>query len=83
MTEPEQDAVVPDVDPDDEDEDDLDNQPDILRAKWTMDGATTLAEAAEKIRAFAAHIGALITEGYELVEAPVRDDYAFIRKTTT
>lgn len=90
MTEPEQDAIAPDVDLDEDEgeegvdpEDEEEDFPDILRAKWTMDGATTLAEAAEKVRAFADHIDALIAEGYELTEAPIHDDYAFMRKAVT
>lgn len=48
-----------------------------LRAKWTMDGASTLAEAAKQVRAFAEEIEDLAREGFEL-RAPVEDDYAFL-----
>jgi hypothetical protein len=48
-----------------------------LRAKWTMDGAQTLAEAAKQVHAFASEIEALAQEGFEL-GAPVEDDYAFL-----
>ena len=49
----------------------------LLRAKWTMDGARTLAEAAKQIRSFANEIEELSQEGFEL-GAPVEDDYAFL-----
>jgi hypothetical protein len=48
-----------------------------LRAKWTMDGARTLAEAAKQVRAFADEIEDLAREGFEL-GGPVEDDYAFL-----
>jgi hypothetical protein len=48
-----------------------------IRAKWTMDGAQTLAEAAKRVRAFADEIEDLAREGFEL-GAPVEDDYAFL-----
>jgi hypothetical protein len=49
----------------------------VLRAKWTMDGATTLAEAAARFRARAGDLDELARAGFEL-EQPVNDDYAFI-----
>jgi hypothetical protein len=45
-----------------------------IRAKWTMDGATTLPEAAAKLRAFADELDRMHAEGYRL-ERPVEDDY--------
>ena len=48
-----------------------------LRAKWTMDGAETLAEAARQVRGFAEEIDELAREGFEL-GGPVQDDYAFL-----
>ena len=48
-----------------------------LRAKWTMDGARTLVEAAKQVRAFADEIEDLAREGFEL-QGPVEDDYAFL-----
>jgi hypothetical protein len=49
----------------------------LLRAKWTMDGARTLDEAAKQVRALANEIEELSQEGFEL-GAPVEDDYAFL-----
>jgi len=49
----------------------------VLRAKWTMDGATTLAEAAARFRERADELDELACAGFEL-EHPVSDDYAFI-----
>lgn len=51
----------------------------IVRAKWSIDGAATLAEAAQKAREFADHLEHLAAEGYVLTQ-PVEDDYGFIRK---
>ena len=50
-----------------------------IRAKWTIDGAATLAEAAGKARAFADRLQRLHDEGY-LLRGPVEDDYGFIYK---
>ena len=52
----------------------------IVRAKWCMDGATTLAEAAQKLRDHADLLDTLNAEGWELIH-PVEDDYGCIRKT--
>jgi hypothetical protein len=50
-----------------------------VRAKWTIDGATTLAEAAEKARRFAEELQSLHDQGYKLRE-PIHDDYGFYYK---
>lgn len=50
-----------------------------IRAKGVMDGSTSLAEAAEKARAFADGLQRLHDEGYVLRE-PVEDDYGFYCK---
>jgi hypothetical protein len=49
----------------------------IIRAKWTMDGAATLPEAAAKLREKATEIDALHAEGYRLAW-PVDDDYGHL-----
>lgn len=49
----------------------------IVRAKWTMDGARTLEEAAVLVRGFANHLDDLHQRGFFLREAVV-DDYGFI-----
>jgi hypothetical protein len=51
----------------------------IVRAKWTIDGAATLVEAAQKAREFADFLQGLHDEGYVLRE-PVADDYGFYYK---
>lgn len=51
----------------------------ILRAKWTMDGAETLDEAAHMLRAFADELEALASAGFHLM-GPVEDDYAFAHR---
>ena len=49
----------------------------IIRAKWTMDGSTTLAEAAAKLRERADELDRMHAEGYRL-EGPVYDDYGTV-----
>ena len=48
-----------------------------IRAKWTIDGAKTLAEAATMLRARADELDKLDKEGWTL-EGPVDDDYGFL-----
>jgi len=52
----------------------------IIRAKWTIDGAATLAEAAQKAREFAEYLLDLDVQGYAL-SGPVDDDYGFCVKS--
>lgn len=47
-----------------------------IRAKWLMDDATTLAEAAAKLRAEADRLERMHKEGWTLT-APVEDDWGF------
>lgn len=51
----------------------------IIRAKWTIDGARTLEEAAQFAENFAAHLRQMAAEGWELT-APVEDDYGHVEK---
>lgn len=51
----------------------------VIRAKWTLDGAVTLAEAAEKAREFAGYLDGLREQGYVL-RGLVEDDYGFACK---
>jgi hypothetical protein len=51
--------------------------PEPLRAKWVMDGATTLAEAAAMLRAEADRIEQLGKDGWTL-EGPIDDDWGFL-----
>ena len=48
-----------------------------IRAKWTFDGATTLAEAAARLRDYATDLDGLAALGFELRDEIV-DDYGFI-----
>lgn len=48
----------------------------IERAKWTIDGAKTLSEAAEKAREFADYLDDKARQGWQLT-GPVEDDYGF------
>lgn len=50
----------------------------LLRAKWLMDGAPTLLEAAGLLRTEAARLERLHSAGYELVDE-VEDDHGWIR----
>lgn len=69
----------PAEDPGDDEEYDPERQT-TIRAKWQMDGATTLAEAAAKVRAFAGKLDQMAREGWEL-EAEVADDYGHCVRT--
>ena len=51
--------------------------PEPLRAKWVMDGATTLKEAAAMLRAEADRIEQLSKDGWTL-EGPIEDDWGFL-----
>jgi hypothetical protein len=51
----------------------------LLRAKWTMDGAETLAEAADLLRQFADELDALAKAGFHLM-GPIEDDYGFAHR---
>jgi hypothetical protein len=61
---------------------DIDDEEDdrIIRAKWTIDGARTLEEAAVKLERFAAYLREIRAEGWELRRV-VDDDYGFLRFT--
>jgi hypothetical protein len=49
-----------------------------IPAKWCMDDARTLAEAAQQLRAYADELEELAREGWELLEQPVQDDYGYL-----
>lgn len=57
-----------------------DDPSEVIRAKWVMDGATTLSEAAEKLEAFATTLRQIEKDGWQLT-GPVEDDYGFILPT--
>lgn len=48
-----------------------------VRAKWTIDGAKTLLEAAELSKHFASYLEQLHKDGWTL-DDPIDDDYGFI-----
>ena len=54
---------------------------DCIRAKWTMDGAKTLTEAANALVAYSKHLLDLEKKGYQLVD-PIDDDYGYVSRTT-
>jgi hypothetical protein len=49
----------------------------IVRAKWKIDGAVTLADAALLARAFADELDTMHNQGWRL-RRPVKDDYGFV-----
>lgn len=51
----------------------------VVRAKWTMDGARTLSEAAARLERQAADLRQMEEDGWQLT-GPVEDDYGFIRR---
>lgn len=52
---------------------------DIIRAKWTIDEARTLSEAAALLRAKADELEQLEREGWQLIDR-VYDDYGYITR---
>lgn len=68
--------------PSETESEDYDNDDIIIRAKWTMDGATTIDEAIEKLDGYIEYLKSLKEEGWELRE-PVNDDWGFLHKATT
>jgi len=65
---------------DEDDElDELGDDRDLIRAKWSMDGARTLTEAAAKLEALAQELRDLEESGWQLTE-PVADDVGFIQQ---
>lgn len=48
-------------------------------ARWSMDGAKTLSEAAEKLRIYADNLINLEKEGWQLVQE-INDDHGYIAK---
>jgi hypothetical protein len=62
----------------DENDDEDEGPPmESIRATWSMDGATTLVEAAAKLREYADYLEELKRDGWELTK-PVDDDWGFI-----
>ena len=50
---------------------------DVIRAKWLMDGAATLEQAAEQLEETARWLRALHARGWTL-EGPIEDDYGIL-----
>jgi hypothetical protein len=59
--------------------DDDDDDCHIIRAKWTMDGARTLDEAARKLLRYAEYLQSIRNDGWEL-RSPIEDDYGYVYK---
>ena len=51
----------------------------VVRAKWSIDGAQTLNEAAVMLRAYALWLERTAAEGWELTQA-IEDDIGVCRK---
>lgn len=50
-----------------------------IRAKWVMDGASTLREAVTALLVYAEQLAQLERDGWQLTQ-PVEDDYGFIKQ---
>jgi len=50
-----------------------------IRAKWSIDNASTIDEAVEKLNRFIEYLTSLKNEGWEFRE-PIQDDYGFLYK---
>ncbi len=62
-----------------EEEDEEEDDSPIIRAKWSMDGASTLDEAIEKLNEFIEYLRSLKADGWELRDT-IDDDYGFLKK---
>jgi hypothetical protein len=51
----------------------------VIRAKWTMDGAETLSQAASALRLFADELEKAERDGWQL-DQPIADDYGFVSR---
>lgn len=51
-----------------------------IRAKWSIDDASTIDEAIEKLNRFIEYLRSLKNEGWEFRE-PIQDDYGFLYKS--
>lgn len=51
----------------------------MIRAKWSMDGAKTLSEAAKALRDYADELLKLERQGWQLV-SEINEDYGHIEK---
>jgi hypothetical protein len=63
---------------DDEESEDEESD-DVIRARWVMDGARTLEQAARKLEAFAQELRELEESGWQLT-SPVENDHGVIRQ---
>ena len=62
-------------------EEDFENET-LIRAKWIMDGASTLDQAIAQVRGFANYLARLKTEGWVL-KGPVDDGYGYLYPAPT
>jgi hypothetical protein len=70
-----------DLDDEYEDDDyDEENDDEFFAVKWIADGATTLAEAADLVRAFADELQELHTQGYVLRDGEIDNGMAHYYK---
>ena len=75
-----------DQDTESDPEDQSDDQSEVeeenicIRAKWSIDDASTIDEAVIKLNQFIEYLKSLKNDGWELRE-PIQDDYGFLYKT--
>lgn len=70
-----------DTDPETGSEDQSEEEENIcIRAKWSMDDASTIDEAIVKLNEFIEYLKSLKNDGWKLRE-PIQDDYGFLYKT--
>ncbi len=63
-------------------EEEMEDGEGLVRAKWQMDGAQTLKEAAKMLRDFATNLEELENKGWQLTHA-IEDDYGHIERDNT
>ncbi len=52
----------------------------VLRAKWSIDNATTLDEVVEHLQSFIEYVKQLKADGWELT-GTIDDDYGFLKRS--
>jgi hypothetical protein len=59
--------------------DPLDEDLEVIRAKWALDGSESLDAAIANLTTFLVYLQDLKKDGYELIE-PIEDDYGYLTK---
>lgn len=62
-----------------ESEEDSDEDIEVIRGRWVLDGCATIDEAIESTKCFLEHLESMQDQGYDLIE-PVEDDCGYLKR---